>query len=118
MSNIKNMRQFYESWNVAVNRQPTAGDLDWHEFFSLSFTHHMEILSKTKTLEERVFYIHQAATLHWDKYTLRDYLKADLFHHQSQMPSNFAKTMPSTRHALKAYACLMMTNVNIMRIRQ
>ena len=28
--NIKNMRQFYESWNVAVNRQPTAGDLDWH----------------------------------------------------------------------------------------
>lgn len=125
------MRQFYESWNVAVNRQPTAdalqliekeiisptltllninrqptaGDLDWHEFFSLSFTHHMEILSKTKTLEERVFYIHQAATLHWDKYTLRDYLKADLFHHQSQMPSNFAKTMPSTRHALKAYAC-------------
>ena len=144
VSNIKNLRQFYESWNVAVNRQPTAddlqltekeiisptltllnincqptaGDLDWHEFFSLSFTHHMEILSKTKTLEERVFYIHQAATLHWDKYTLRDNLKADLFHHQSQMPSNFAKAMPSTRHALKAYACLMMTNVNPMRIQQ
>ena len=65
VSNIKNLRQFYESWNVAVNcqptaddlqltekeiisptltllninRQPTAGDLDWHEFFSLSFTH-------------------------------------------------------------------------------
>ena len=61
VSNIKNMRQFYESWYVAVNRQPTADDLDWHEFFSLSFTHHMEILSKTKTLEEHVFYIHQAA---------------------------------------------------------
>lgn len=65
VSNIKNLRQFYESWNVAVkcqptaddlqltekeiisptltllniNRQPTADDLDWHEFFSLSFTH-------------------------------------------------------------------------------
>ena len=128
VSNIKNMRQFYESWNVAVNRQPTAddlqltekeiisptltllninrppmaGDFDWHDFFALSFSHHDEILSKTKTLEERVFYIHQAATLHWDKYTLRDNLKADLFHHQSQMPSNFAKTMLSTRHALKA----------------
>lgn len=59
VSNIKNMRQFYESWNVVVNRQPTAdnlqiikneallpfnslllvnrqptaGDLDWQEFF-------------------------------------------------------------------------------------
>ena len=87
---------------LLVNRPPMAGDFDWHDFFALSFSHHDEILSKTKTLEERVFYIHQAATLHWGKYTLRDNLKADLFHHQSQIPSNFAKTMSSTRHALKA----------------
>ncbi len=60
--------------------------------------------SKTSTVEERVFYIHQAATLHWDKYTLRNNLKADLFHHQSQMPNNFAATMPSARHAAKAIA--------------
>lgn len=128
VSNIKNMRQFYEAWSaclnrqpmadgleisdnqvsvlpnelLAVNRQPLAGDLDWHDFLSISFTHHCEILSKTKTVEERAYYIHQAATLHWDKYTLRDNLKADLYHHQSQMPNNFAKTMPSTRHAVKA----------------
>ena len=127
-TSIKKMRQFYEQWcNIVnrppmaddlqttddetvlpfkslllVNRPPMAGDFDWHDFFALSFSHHDEILSKTKTIEERVFNIHQAATLHWDKYTLRDNLKADLFHHQSQMPSNFAKTMPSTRHALKA----------------
>lgn len=87
---------------LLVNRPPMAGDLDWHDFFALSFSHHDEILSKTTTIKERAFYIHQAATLHWDKYTLRDNLKADLFHHQSQMPNNFAKTMPSTRHAVKA----------------
>ena len=128
VSNIKNMRQFYEAWNkflirqpmadelqnveneevlpihalLCVNRQPMTGDLDWHDFFSVSFTHHCEILAKTDTLEERAFYIHQAATLRWDKYTLRNNLKADLFHHQSQMPNNFASTMPSTRHAAKA----------------
>lgn len=127
-TSIKKMRQFYEQWCNIVNRLPLADDLqtvdhkvvspfnslllvsrspivedlDWHDFFALSFSHHDEILSKVKTLEERVFYIHQAATLHWDKYTLRDNLRADLFHHQSQMPSNFAKTMPTTRHALKA----------------
>ena len=129
-TSIKMMRIFYEQWStsinrqpmaddlqasdnqvikssntlLALNRQPMADDLDWHDFFSISFTHHCEILSKTKTLEERVFYIHQAATLHWDKYTLRDYLKADLYHHQAQMPNNFAKTMPTTRHAMKAIA--------------
>lgn len=43
----------------AVNRQPLAGDLDWHEFLSLSFSHHYEILAKTDTLEECAFYIHQ-----------------------------------------------------------
>lgn len=31
VSNIKNMRQFYESRNVAVNRQPTADDLQLTE---------------------------------------------------------------------------------------
>lgn len=31
VSNIKNMRQFYDSWNVAVNRQSTAGDLQLTE---------------------------------------------------------------------------------------
>lgn len=128
VSNIKNMRQFYELWKDVLNRQPMAGDLqgvdneeifpthallmlnrqpmvddlDIHDFFSISFSHHCEIMSKTSTVEERVFYIHQAATLHWDKYTLRNNLKADLFHHQSQMPNNFASTMPSSRQAVKA----------------
>ena len=130
VSNIKNMRQFYELWKDVLNRQPLAGDLqgvdneeilpthallmlnrqpmaddlDVHDFFSISFSHHCEIMSKTSTVEERVFYIHQAATLHWDKYTLRNNLKADLFHHQSQMPNNFAATMHSARHAAKAIA--------------
>lgn len=41
VSNIKNMRQFYESWNVVVNRQPPAGDLQLTE---------NEIISPTLTL--------------------------------------------------------------------
>ena len=81
-----------------------ADDLDFSEFLSLSFTHHMEILLKTSSLEERAFYIHQAVINHWDKYTLRNYLKADLFHHQGRMPNNFALTMPKTLHAQKAIA--------------
>lgn len=30
------MRQFYESWNVAVNRQPTADDLQLTEKETIS----------------------------------------------------------------------------------
>ena len=78
-----------------------AGNLDVNDFLSISFTHHDEILSKTSTLEERVFYIHKAATLKWDKYTLRSSLKADLFHHQSNIPNNFVATIPDKRLAMK-----------------
>ena len=130
--NIKNMRTFYEEWQPALNsaavaaklplisneisdsevvqtrlllfekRPPTAAKLDFEEFASLSFTHHIEILSKAKDINERIFYIHQTFLNQWDKYALRDILKADLFHHQGELPNNFSKTMPNKSNALKA----------------
>lgn len=126
-SSLKKMRQFYEQWQLLENRSPSAGDfqvidndsvieanaisslnrppmasdLDVNDFLSISFSHHNEILSKTSTLEERVFYIHKAATMKWDKYTLRANLKADLFHHQGDIPNNFVATIPDKRLAMK-----------------
>lgn len=77
---IKNMRQFYEEWQLILNRQPLAADLvldeklllteihqpltdefNWSDFLSIGFSHHIEIISKAKTLEERLFYIHECA---------------------------------------------------------
>lgn len=108
-----------------TNRQPTADELQMttvselsiaplkfvpstfdiptaHDFLSISFTHHIEILNKTSTLEECLFYIHNTATYKWDKYKLRELLKQDLFHHQSEMPNNFLMTIPKRAQALKA----------------
>ncbi len=73
-----------------------------HDFLSVSFTHHIEILNKTTTLDERLFYIHQTAAYKWDKYKLREVLKQDLYHHQSAMPNNFLQTLPKQVQALKA----------------
>ena len=121
VSNIKNMRVFYEEWEPVLNRQPLAGDLvldeklllsvirqpladefNWADFLSIGFSHHTEIISKAKTLEARLFYIHECATRYWSKYTLRDYLKADLYSHRGTLPNNFAQTLPDTKQALKA----------------
>ena len=73
-----------------------------HDFWSISFSHHMEILNKTTTIEERLFYIRQTATNKWDKDRLRELLKQDLFHHQSSMPNNFLTALPKRVQALKA----------------
>lgn len=88
---------------VPLNFVPSTFDIPTaHDFLSISFTHHMEILNKTSTLEERLFYIHNAASYKWDKYKLRELLKQDLFHHKSEMPNNFLLTMPKRAQALKA----------------
>lgn len=127
-SNIKNMRVFYEEWEPVLNRQPLAGDLvldeklllsvirqpladefNWADFLSIGFSHHTEIISKAKTLEARLFYIHECATRYWSKYTLRDYLKADLYSHRGTLPNNFAQTLPDP-HSGFSYYHLMVDN--------
>ncbi len=69
-------------------REPLANDLNFEEFISVSFTHHMEIIHKTHEIPERIFYIHQTFINQWDKYALRDILKSDLYH-QSELANNF-----------------------------
>ena len=101
-SNIKNMRVFYEEWEPVLNRQPLADEFNWSDFFSIGFSHHTEIISKAKTLEARLFYIHECAIHYWSKYTLRDYLKTDLYSHRGTFPNNFAQALPDTKQALKA----------------
>ncbi len=86
---------------LAQNQQPMVADMI-NEFLSISFTHHIEIITKSKDLQERLFYIHQTFVNHWDKNKLRDMLKSDLYHHQGKLPNNFTNTMHSTKNALQA----------------
>jgi len=51
---------------------PMASEINRDEFLGISFSHHMEILHKTKNIEEVLFCIHEAVVHQWDKYTLRD----------------------------------------------
>ena len=101
-TSIRNMRIFYEEWDKVSIHQPVADEFNWSDFFSIGFSHHTEIISKAKTLEARLFYIHECAIRYWSKYTLRDYLKADLYSHRGTLPNNFAQTLPDTKQALKA----------------
>ena len=119
-SSIKDMRAFYEYWCQYINRQPLAVDLqitenntvididsfalqNWsplaveinrEEFLSVSFSHHIEILHKTKDIQEVLFYIHQTVIHKWDKYDLRDRLKSGLYKLQQSATNKFIQTMP------------------------
>ena len=81
---------------------PMASEINREEFLGMSFSHHMEILHKTKNIDEVLLCIHEAVTHQWDKYTLRNILKAGIPKPDSSAPNNFIQTMPSTRQAMKA----------------
>ena len=113
-SNIKKMKVFYETWadyfsigslptnelensqykenQMFIIRSSVTNELQLN-FQRVGFTHHFEILSKTKTIEERVFYIQKTASEFWSVTTLRHHLKSNLFQQQGTLANNFAKTI-------------------------
>lgn len=125
---IKKMRTFAEFWSQYINRSPSATELKigdtqsyithdcfslakWSplateinrdEFLGISFSHHMEILHKTKNIQEVLFCIHEAVIHQWDKYTLREVLKAGIPQPSHTAPNNFVQTIPTAKAAMKA----------------
>lgn len=129
-ANIKFMRQFYETWyadlkslttisGIGDNKSLTAvseidtqllipcgrpqkEDFEVSLFLELGFTHHMIIVRKTKSLEERLFYIRQTLVNKWSKEVLVARIEDDLFNHQGELANNFIQKIPDTRQSLKA----------------
>ena len=87
--------------SVTAKLEAANGSVTIPEFLSLSFSYHMEILSGSKTLEGRLFYIHAAAQNKWTERQLRESIKRDDFNHRGAMPSNFAATIPDAALARK-----------------
>ena len=79
-----------------------ATEINRDDFLGISFSHHMEILNKTKDIDTVLFYIHETVMHRWDKYTLRDKLKLKIHETQKGIPNNFVQTIPSSRQALQA----------------
>lgn len=69
-------------------------------FLNISFTHHITILRKAETLEERKYYIQLAYDQRLKVDDLEDMLKSDVYKHRGQLPNNFFKTIPDKRRAL------------------
>lgn len=128
-TNLRYMRMFFEAWagchedaapsisSVATDeigfenilaihqlRLMDSGGCSPEDFLSIGFTHHCAILAATKTFDERLFYIHKCAVEHLSVEALKRSLKADDFHHQGEVSSNFLSALPKGQQALRAIA--------------
>lgn len=130
-TSIKDMRIFFEQWqSVFENRQSVTADLydasfsdrehlinrqlvtagltpEMKEsFFNVAFTHHREILRKTSTLNERLFYINKCASEFWPVSKLKYALNDGLYEKEKIQLTNFPHIITEEklcRRALDAF---------------
>ena len=96
---MKNMRRFYEAYaDAAISQTPSdqlqTKGLSDEAFFSISFSHHISLINKCGTTNERVFYITQAASQYWSLRVLEHHIAANLYKHRGKLANNFDKTLP------------------------
>ena len=82
--------------------QPVNTEFTWDDFVKISFSHHIEILTRSKDIAERLFYIHCAAQNAWSLSSLKNYLKEDIYSNRGSLPSNFLQVLPEAIYAVKA----------------
>lgn len=71
-------------------------------FFSVPFTHHIRILEKTQTQEEKYYYMHRCVMENLSVDGLVKIIKQDDFLHKSILPNNFVNTISDPATARKA----------------
>lgn len=126
-TNLKRMRIFYEAWSKEILIRPLLTDeLEWtnkrekrkekketlirplltdemaNAFVSISFTHHSEILAKTKEFKDRLFYIQQTSLNFWSVSTLKHQIEAKLHNKKGRLPNNFNKAIANEELREKA----------------
>ena len=118
--NMRDMRRFCEEWTESAIWRPLAaklesgklevlqpaadelGQFDLGAFLSIGFTHHMIIISKCKTAEERLFYIRRCAAGFWSKDALKQHLAANEYATEGHAVNNFALTIPDDKQVGRA----------------
>lgn len=69
-------------------------------FAFVPWRHHIEIISKCKTVEEALFYVKKTVSESWSRNTLTNCIKADLYHTSGGAITNFAERLPAPQREL------------------
>lgn len=100
--NLWSMKKFHDEYQGFVILQSVTAEMKIGSlnevpdgFWRVSFTHHLLLLNKCTTIEERFFYMKQCSNEFWSVRHLEYSIKANLFKNQGKLPNNFAATLPA-----------------------
>lgn len=94
--------------NAAIRQQvadekshQVGGELEMPEIFGrIPWKHHVQIISKCKTLDEALFYINRVVEEGWSRSKLEGQIAANLYGSQGAAITNFSSTLPDTQSQL------------------
>lgn len=126
-TSMKSMRKFYEQWDFLDSKKPNSAiaiaelqnneyqiniqesivisnvaNFPVNDFFSVPFTHHIRILEKTESTDERFYYFRRCVAEHLSVNGLVNIIKQGDFQHHSCLPNNFNATISNPADARKA----------------
>ena len=81
---------------------PNVAEFPVEDFFGVPFTHHIRIMTKTKDLEARYYYIHRTAEEKLSVEALEKLIKEQAYENRELMPNNFRQTLSGSALARKA----------------
>jgi len=67
---------------------------------SVPWGHHIEIFTRSNSLDEAFFYLSKTVENGWSREALKDRIKSQLFVRQGKAPNNFTRLLPSPQSAL------------------
>jgi predicted nuclease of restriction endonuclease-like (RecB) superfamily len=137
ISNLKNMRQFFDAYPYSQLGQSLTGQFDAdlaagkktrpstkrqlgqsltglinkseyipsEVLLGIGFTHHVLLMQKCRTMNERRFYMQQTSANKWTVPLLQHHIESGLFRRKGAIASNFETTLPPAikDHALDSF---------------
>lgn len=81
--------------------QQDVGELPFPDVFGfVPWGHHVEIVTKCKSIDEALFYVRKIAEEAWSRRALQNYIAEDLYHNAGAAITNFSERLPATQSKL------------------
>ena len=96
---IKKWYLFYYKEDIKLHQ--AGGVLGLPTFVPrIPWRHHIEIITKCKTVDEALFYAHKTIDEGWSRSTLLHFMEADYYNSHGKAVTNFNNTLPSVQSEL------------------
>ena len=101
-TNLKYMKRWYQFYyEQSIIRHQAGDELGMPTIFGrVPWKHHVEIFTKSQSIEEALYYINKVAEEGWSRSWLEDQIAAKLFLAQGSAITNFDKTLPKPQSEL------------------